>query len=145
MDWLKKGRRSENQGLGIGAFAYYRRVVEEQKSRLIDEIKKAIERIGGRNEQALESLEAARAEKKFSTALEIMAEVTPSELYVRGQNPFRLLHGPLSEGLHGLSDEDCLKKAHSIRVVIEALLERTQAITADQTELDAAIRELLNG
>ena len=31
------GRRSENQSLGIGAFAYYRRVVENQWKRLIDE------------------------------------------------------------------------------------------------------------
>ena len=28
---LRKGRRTENQSLGIGAFAYYRRVVENQK------------------------------------------------------------------------------------------------------------------
>jgi hypothetical protein len=28
-----KGRRCENQGLGIGAFGYYRRVVEHQKNR----------------------------------------------------------------------------------------------------------------
>lgn len=31
------GRRCENQGLGIGAFSYYRRVVEHQKDRIIDE------------------------------------------------------------------------------------------------------------
>ncbi len=29
-----RGRRSENQGLGIGAFAYYRRVVDNQWKRL---------------------------------------------------------------------------------------------------------------
>ena len=40
-----KGYRSENQGLGIGAFAYYRRVVETQKNRLFDEIIKASERL----------------------------------------------------------------------------------------------------
>lgn len=32
-DFLK-GRRCENQGLGIGAFAYYRRIVENQKNRI---------------------------------------------------------------------------------------------------------------
>ncbi len=33
-----KGRRSENQGLGIGSFIYYRRVVENQKDRILREI-----------------------------------------------------------------------------------------------------------
>lgn len=36
-----QGRRSESRGFGIGAFSYYRRVVENQKSRIIEEIAKA--------------------------------------------------------------------------------------------------------
>jgi hypothetical protein len=142
IDLLKKGRRSENQSLGIGAFAYYRRVVEEQKPRLIDELKNAIERLGG-NPKALAALESARSETQFSKALEIIADVTPKELFVGGQNPLKLLHGPLSVGLHGLSDDQCLTKAHSIRVVIAALLERVQMVTEEKAELDAAIRALL--
>jgi hypothetical protein len=38
------GRRAENQGMGIGAFAYYRRVVENQKNRIIAEIKRVAEK-----------------------------------------------------------------------------------------------------
>src|SRR5664279_2842473 len=45
-DLFLKGRRAENHGLGIGAFAYYRRVVENQKNRIIDEIKRVAQRIG---------------------------------------------------------------------------------------------------
>jgi hypothetical protein len=139
---LKKGRQSENQSLGIGAFAYYRRVVELQKSRLIDELVNAIKRLGG-NSQALETLEEARGEQQFSKALELMADVTPKEVFVSGQNPLKLLHGPLSVGLHGMTDEECLTKAHSIRVVMGALLERIQMITEAKSELDAAIKDLL--
>jgi len=40
-----KGRRSENQGLGIGAFVYYRRVVENQKNRIISEIIKVSKKL----------------------------------------------------------------------------------------------------
>jgi hypothetical protein len=141
-DILKKGRRSENQNLGIGAFAYYRRVVERQRSRLIDELKNAIERLGG-DAAALSTLEAARTETQFSKAIEQMAAVTPKELYVGGRNPLTLLHGPLSVGLHGLTDDDCLKAAHNIRVVLAALLERIQMVTEEKAELDAAVRELL--
>lgn len=37
-DTYLKARQAENQGLGIGAFSYYRRVVENQKNRLIEKI-----------------------------------------------------------------------------------------------------------
>jgi hypothetical protein len=142
-DLLRKGRQSENQSLGIGAFAYYRRVVELQKLRLIDELQKAIERLGGNNGTALAALEQARSENQFTRALELMADVTPRELYVSGQNPLKLVHGPLSVGLHGLSDEECQKQAHSIRVVLGALLERILMVTEEKDELDAAIKDLL--
>ena len=39
------GRRAENQGMGIGAFAYYRRVVENQKDRILEEITKVTEKL----------------------------------------------------------------------------------------------------
>ena len=140
---LKKGKQAENQNLGIGAFAYYRRIVEEQKSRLIDELVNATKRLGG-NTKTFETFEEARQETQFTRALELMASVTPKELFVSGQNPLKLLRGPLSVGLDGLTDEDCLMKAQSIRVVMAALLERIQLITEEKAELDAAIEHLLS-
>jgi hypothetical protein len=109
---------------------------------LIDELKNALERLGA-GADALAALEAARKESQFSKAIEQMADVTPKELYVGGRNPLLLLHGPLSVGLHAASDEDCLKLAHSIRVVLSALLERIQMVTEEEAELDTAIKELL--
>lgn len=142
IETLKKGRRSENQSLGIGAFAYYRRVVESQKLKLIDGLAAAIKRLGG-GSTALATLEAAKAETQFSRAIELMANVTPKELYLGGQNPLTLLHGPLSVGLHSLSDAECLDLAHNIRLVLTALLERIQSITEEQADLDQALKGLL--
>ena len=48
-DYYLKGRRSENQGLGIAAFAYYRRVVENQKRRIF-EIIRVSQKIGASKE-----------------------------------------------------------------------------------------------
>jgi hypothetical protein len=44
-DYFLKGHRSEAQGLGIAAFAYYRRVVENQRTRIFDEIISAAEHV----------------------------------------------------------------------------------------------------
>ena len=48
-DLFLNGRRAENHGLGIGASAYYRRVVENQKDRIFDMIIEAAEATGGRS------------------------------------------------------------------------------------------------
>jgi hypothetical protein len=45
-DYYLKGRRCENLGLGIAAFAYHRRVVENQKDRILAEIIRASRKIG---------------------------------------------------------------------------------------------------
>ena len=53
-----KGRRCENQGLSIGAFSYYRRVVESQKDKIFDEIIGVCERLDVDSE-TIESLKSA--------------------------------------------------------------------------------------
>lgn len=59
-----KGRRCENQGLGIGAFVYYRRVVENQKDYFLDEIIKVAQKIGA-PAATIETLVAAKSEIQF--------------------------------------------------------------------------------
>ena len=58
---LRKGRRAENQSLGIGAFAYYRRVVENQKDRLLEEFHKAAVRLGA-DQELLDEIDRAKGE-----------------------------------------------------------------------------------
>jgi hypothetical protein len=43
-----QGRRAENRGMGIGAFSYYRRVVENQKGRIISEIARVAQKLGAK-------------------------------------------------------------------------------------------------
>ena len=45
-DLFLKGRQCEMERLGVGAFAYYRQIVEGQKGRLLGEIKKVAQRSG---------------------------------------------------------------------------------------------------
>lgn len=63
-----KGRRSENQGLGIGAFTYYRRVVESQWKRLIGEIIRVAEKVHA-PEAMIANLKKAASESQFRKAV----------------------------------------------------------------------------
>ena len=138
-----KGRRCENQGLGIGAFVYYRRVVENQKSRILDEIIKVAQKLNA-SAAAIEELEAAKAETQFSKALANVKSSIPQALLINGHNPLLLLHSALSDGLHDRSDSHCLELASSIRVVLAELSERLSQALKDEAELNRALSNLMS-
>jgi hypothetical protein len=139
-----KGRRAELRGLGIGAFAYYRRVVENQKGRIIEEIGKVAARLGA-TKKTLQLFDEAKAETQFSTAIEKIKSAIPESLLIDGQhNPLTLLHTALSEWLHEKTDKECLELATSIRLVLAELAERISAALKDEAELRGAVTKLLN-
>ena len=138
-----KGRQCENHGLGIGAFVYYRRVVENQKNRILDEIIRVSEKIGAPADM-IETLKAAKNEVQFSKALASVKDALPQALLINGHNPLTLLHRALSGGLHEQTDEDCLKLAHDVRVVLVELAERLGQALKDEAELTNAITRLMN-
>jgi hypothetical protein len=140
-DLFIKGRRAENQGLGIGAFAYYRRVVENQKDKLIDQIVHVAKQIGGMDE-VISELSQAKQERQFSKAVEKIKHVIPQSLLIKSHNPLLLLHNALSEGLHAETDEDCLKSATDIRIVLTDLSEKLANALSDNKELDDAVKRL---
>ncbi len=138
-----KGRRCENQGLGIGAFIYYRRVVENQKNRILKEIVKVAEKINA-PDQTLKTLKAAIAETQFQKALDMSKDAIPESLLINGHSPVRLLHGALSKGVHAMSDEECLDFASSVRVVLSELSDRLAQALKDEAELSKALSTLMH-
>jgi hypothetical protein len=138
-----KGRRAESLGMGIAAFAYYRRAVENQKSRLIDQILMVARRIQA-DASVIARLEEARDETQFSTAVERIKDAMPEVLRIDGHSPLTLLHSALSEGLHAQSDDQCLELATSIRVLLSELCDRISTALKDHAELKSALSRILN-
>jgi len=138
-----RGRRSENHGLGIGAFSYYRRVVENQKGRIIEEIAKVSKKLGAKPE-VLKSFEEAAKETQFSKAIDEIKDGIPPVLLIDGHNPLTLLHSALSEGMHAKTDEECLEIAKEIRVVLTELADRISQALKEHAELKNAVTRLLS-
>lgn len=136
-----KGRRAEINGLGIGAFAYYRRVVENNKERLLDAIIKVGEKTGV-DQAVVAALQEAKKETQFSKAIVDIKDAIPDAIRINGQNPLSLLHGPLSEGIHDKTDEECLELASSVREVLFAMAEQIGEALREKKALDDAIRRL---
>lgn len=103
-----QARRATTRGLGIGAYAYYRRIVENTKFELVNSIL-AVAKTTNASAEQIQRLEAAQKERQFTKAIEILRDVAaiPPVLLIDGHNPLALVHDLLSEGIHELSDDEC--------------------------------------
>jgi hypothetical protein len=140
-DLFFKGSISENQGLGIGAFSYYRRVLDSQKDKIFDEVIKVLKLTTG-NEALTKELTEAKAETQFTKAVDKIQTALPDGLLMGGHNPLKLLYSALSEGLHSHTDKKCLELAQDIKVVLFEFSERLDSALKESAELSAAINRL---
>ena len=120
---FKKGLICESQSYGIGAYAYYRRVLEKCINSLLDSITNLVEEGKERNAY-VKHVESAKKEKNAEKRIEIAKEFLPKSLWIDGMNPLRILYSALSENLHNGSDEECLEFAESIRSTMLYLVEQ---------------------
>lgn len=92
----------------------------------------------------ISALKAAQAERQFSKAMEALrdASAIPAVLLVEGHNPLTIVHDLLSEGIHGLSDRDCLKRVQEAEVILCEIADRMQIALTDRKTVKAAIPAL---
>ncbi|MEX2307666.1 MAG: hypothetical protein WD738_08745 [Pirellulales bacterium] len=143
-DIFLQGRRAESLNLGIGAYAYYRRVVENEKDRLFEKIINVARQLKVAPE-IIAKLEAAKTQQQFKQAFADAKDAIPEALKIDGYNPLTLLHSATSKGIHEMSDAECLQRAQDIRLVLVALAERMSAVTKENAALKAALGRLASG
>jgi hypothetical protein len=116
----KKGLIDFNFGHGIGAVGYFRRVLENKINALLDLIEEAARnaKVAG---QHLAEIEAVKKSHRVEDKIDIASKILPAHLKPGGHNPLDKLYGPLSAGLHGESDEECLTIFSEARFVFEYL------------------------
>ncbi len=137
-----KGRRAELRGLGIGAFAYYRRIVDDQKDMIIGRLETVAKRLGA-SEETLTIFASAKAQDQFTSAIKEIKDALPSALFIAGHNPLTILYDVLSDGIHDLSDEECLTHARTVRTLLIALADRISEISKDDAKVVQAIGTFL--
>lgn len=136
-----KGLLSETKGLGIGAFTYYRRVVDKQWKRLLNKIKEAAKKQEVPKE-IIQLIEDAEKETQFGKAVDMLKDAIPKSLYIKTHNPITLLHDATSVGLHGLTDEQCLDTAGAIRIILSKLADNIHQTIKDDDQIKAALTKL---
>ena len=144
-DHFLQARRAIARSLGIGAYAYYRRIVENTKFDLVSSILEIAKATNAPNEQ-IELLERAKSENQFSKAMDLLKgeSAIPPVLLIEGHNPLALLHDLLSEGIHQLSDTECLERAKEAEVILSEIAERMQIALTERKAVRAAISSIMN-
>jgi hypothetical protein len=134
-----RGIRSESQGYGIGAYAYYRRIVEQIVDRLFDSIAENIDEA----REFSTALDAARKERVADKKIAIVKDMLPETLRPEGLNPLDLLHDCLSGGLHHETEEECLESAAAVRHTLEYLIQQLATRNEGRKSFTDSQRKLL--
>ena len=102
---LQTGIGCFNHGYGIGAVAYFRRVVEERTDELIDVVAE-LAAASGEATAEVAKITAAKSERTYDKKLEVASAMIPASLRPGGINPLGRLHSLLSEALHTKPEEE---------------------------------------
>ncbi|MGD0461605.1 MAG: hypothetical protein ABSB74_03860 [Tepidisphaeraceae bacterium] len=140
-EYFKRGLICESQGYGIGAFGYYRRIVENIIDELLAEIGQLM--IGEELHEFQGALEKTKHTTVAQDKIELVKELLPPILRPNGMNPLSVLHTALSEGLHAGPEELCLEQAAIIRQVLVYLVNEVKARKVTANSFTAGMRKLL--
>ncbi len=139
--YYKKALVCESQGYGVGAFAYYRRIVEEIIDQLLNEIKDLIQE--GEQDSYIEALEKTKKTKVAQDKIKLVKDLLPSNLRPDGMNPLTILHDNLSEGLHAKTDEECLELTANLREILIFLVNQVLRSNEESKKFTSSMRTLL--
>ena len=140
-DYYKKGLACESHGYGIGANAYYRRIVEAVIDELLGSITELIE--PSEKEKYLKAIEQTKKTIVAQEKIALVKDLLPAVLRPDGMNPLLILHGGLSEGLHAETDEECLESAKHIREVLIFLVNQIALHRESSKRFTDSMRKLL--
>lgn len=124
---------------GIGAYAYLRRIIENEIKRLVVDIT-TLEYDG------VEKVKAAykkyEQDHQMSALIESINVYMPPSLIVGGQNPLKILHNVTSEGIHILSEEQCLIKAKNVDTLLQFTIIAISRMKFEKNILKEAVKNL---
>lgn len=138
----KKGLICESQAYGIGANAYFRRIVEEIIGDLLEQIPNIMS--GEERVKYDEALEETRKTKNTQEKIALVKDLLPPILMPESYNPLKTLHEILSEGLHEKTDQECLEDAQIIRTTLTFLVNSILRRKKEQQEFSEGMKKLLD-
>jgi hypothetical protein len=141
----KKALVSRNEGFGLGAVSYIRRVVEDKTEELIEVVAQLAE-AHQIDTEIIKQVRAAKTERTtYDQKLKIAATVLPKSLVIDGVNPLDVLYSLVSAGLHDLTEEQCIEIADETKSVFEYTFTRLRAEISERKEFAEKVKKWAGG
>ena len=137
----QKALRNMNEGYGIGACAYLRRLLEKYINPLL-QLLYEIKNETGAKEEELKLIQDTIASKDFTSKTKFAADIAPSSILVEGHNPVKEIHERLSVGLHTLDDETANQYAQEIRTALEFIIRNLRRTHEERKSYAAQIKKI---
>jgi hypothetical protein len=126
---------------GIAAFAYYRRIIESNIHALLDLLRETLAD-EPKSKEILKALTELKDKSPMSDKIEVANNALPDFLRPNGINPLGTLYKILSEGVHSLSDLECLHRAEKIDGCIKFLINELSSRRKNLTNFKGMINNL---
>jgi len=140
--YYKKGLISESHSYGIGAFSYFRRVVEGTIDTLLEGILEELS--GDERAKYQKELEKIKSGRIATDKINLVKNMVPVQLRPGGENPLDVMYGLLSEGMHSDSDEECLESAARLKAILNYLIGQIQTAKSNRKEYMDAMKGVLD-
>lgn len=138
-NWYYKGISSIKDNYGIGALAYFRRIIEKELIHIIEEIKD----LPDAHTLDIQSLlDEHNKQPAVTTIYENIFQHLPNSLKSLGENPIKLLYNQTSEGLHSMTETDAMEKAKGIQQLLEFVIVKINEEKSNIKSLKDTIRAL---
>jgi hypothetical protein len=137
--WYYKAADLLRKNYGIGAFAYFRRIVEKELINIINAIKVLPD---SQKENIQKLLDDYDKNPRTHVIYESIFEYLPNSLKILGDNPIKLLYNQMSEGLHSLTEEECLERAKNIAILLEFTIQKIYEEKSTLKDVKDAIGKL---
>ena len=135
----KKALTCLSVNYGIGAYAYFRRIIENETKRIVKDI-------GEMDFDGSEKIKNAYAnyerDHQMSNLISSITQYLPKSLTELGDNPIKLLHDQLSGGIHSFSESVCLDKAGQINIILGYVIKKVNEEKYQVKDVRAAISKL---
>ena len=120
----KKAVECIDSSLGVAGFTYLRRILEKNIKKLFNMLKEDMS--NNINDEKYEKLIKAISEidnkSPMSEIIKITDNIIPDYLFINNSNPLKPLYAILSEGIHSLSEEECLNISEEVLLSLEYLI-----------------------
>jgi hypothetical protein len=126
-------------GYGIGAYAYFRRIIENEIDRIVQKIS---ELESANKEKISEAIKRHKDLHQKSNLIKAITPYLPASLIEDGDNILLVLYSQLSGGIHSFSDETCLNKASSINTLLIYLIKKINEEKNESGNIKKALKNL---